>query len=120
MKMKKKIIIGSILAVFILVSLPSISALSDTANSDNIVYDTTEQKEKMVSSIWDVFDIYIQMMYHQRLARVSMWELLVELTGMTGTISSLILFRVFLLATRTEVSKEVFSEVLNLLQDLFP
>ena len=118
--MKKKIIIGSILAVFILVSLPSISAISDDANSDNIIPKNTEQNDKMVSSIWDIFDIYIQMMYHQRLARVSMWELLVELTGMTGTISSLIQFRLFLLATRTEVSKEVFSEVLKLLQDLFP
>ena len=118
--MKKKIIIGSILAVFILVLLPSISAVSDNADSDNIMPKNAEQNDKMVSSIWDIFDIYIQMMYHQRLARVNMWELFVELTEMTGTISSLIQFRVFLLATRTDVSKKVFSEVLNLLQELFP
>jgi len=118
--MKKKIVIVSILAVLMLALLPNISAVSNNLDSDNIFSNNVEQKEVMNGSIWDIFDIYIQLMYHQRLARVSLWELIAELTGMAGTISSLVQFRIFLLLTRTEVSKEVLTEVLKLLQDLFP
>lgn len=124
--MKNKIIIGNLFAVLLLVTLPAVSAVNDMYNADYIK--STDLENSQVSdevnflndSIWELIDIYIEMMYHLRLTRVQMWYLIANIFGLTGTFSALIYFRAFLLETRAKVSRDVFGEVIDLLQIILP
>ncbi len=124
--MKNKIIITSLFAVLLLVSLPTISAINDIYRADSFESDNIkntvniDENNKINNSIWELLDIYIEMMYHLRLARVEMWHLLASILGVTGALTTLIDFRAFLLETRAKVSRDVFSEILDVLQVILP
>ncbi len=124
--MKNKIIITSLFAVLLLVSLPTVSAINDIYSSDSFKSEKIEntvnidENNKLNNSIWELLDIYIEMMYHLRLARVEMWHLLASILSLTGTLSTLIDFRAFLLETRAKVSRDVISEILDVLQIILP
>ena len=124
--MKNKIVIGSLFAVLLLVSLSNVSAINDIYSADSFeskIFKNTDnilEKNKVDNSIWELFDIYIELMYHLRLARVQIWLLIANLAGMTGTILSLINLRAYLLETRATVSREVLGEILDVVQDIMP
>jgi hypothetical protein len=122
-EMRNKILIGSLFAVILLVCLPSISALNDSvvAESNNITkLNITDKKNSRDSSIWTLIDIYIDMMYHLRLFRVEVWNLIANLPGVGGTILSLINLRAYLLSTRATVSRDVLNNIINVLKDIIP
>ena len=124
--MKNKIIITSLFAVLLLVSLPTVSAINDMYSADSFKSEKIEntvnidENNKLNNSIWELLDIYIEMIYHLRLARVEMWHLLASLLSLTGTLSTLIDFRAFLLETRAKVSRDVLGEILDVLQIILP
>ena len=117
--MKKKIIIYCVFAVILIISIPNISAVNDRYSTENLPEDI-EQNDPQSASIWDILGIYIDMMYHIRIARVDLWKIISEFPGIGGTILTLINFRAFLLQTRAEVSKDLLAEIIQVLQELMP
>lgn len=120
--MRNKVIIGSLFAVLLLISLPSISALNDSTNVESKNHKQLNIPDQISSdsSIWTLIGIYIDMMYHLRLFRVEVWNLIANLPGMTGTILSLINLRTYLLSTRATVSRDVLNNVIDVLKDIIP
>ena len=124
--MRKKIAIGCLFAVSLLVMMPNISAVNDnlcdkSLKSENLEQiNACEQERLLDNPIWKLLDIYIQMMYHLRMSRVNFWYLIAEMPGMTGTLLSLVELRTYLLSTRATVSRDVLLAILNVLEDIIP
>jgi hypothetical protein len=124
--MRKKIVIGCLFAVSLLVVMPNISAVNDNLcaesfKSENLEkIDNAEEKHLLDTSIWDLLRIYIQMMYHFRMTRVNLWYLFATLPGLTGTLLDLVELRAYLLSTRANVSRDVLIAILDVLEDLIP
>ncbi len=117
--MKKKIIIYSIFAVLLMVLVPNTSAINDGLISKSL-NESEEQIETLDGSIFDILEIYIEMMFNFRMARVNLWQIFAEIPGMGGTILTLINFRAFLLIKRAEVSRDVLAKILEVIQQIMP
>lgn len=124
--MRKRILIGCLFAVSLLVVMPNISAVNDNLcaesfKSENLEQiNNAEQKHLLDASIWGLLGIYIQMMYHFRMTRVNLWYLIAQIPGLTGTLLDLVELRAYLLSTRATVSRDVLIAILDVLEDLIP
>jgi len=124
--MKKKIVIGCLFAVLLLVMMPNISAINVNLGAKSLKsepleqIDNYEQKRLLDNPIWGILSIYIQMMYHLRMARADFWDLLGAIPGIPGTLLPLIELRAYLLLTRATVSRDVLTAILDALQDIIP
>jgi len=124
--MKKKIVIGCLFAVLLLVMMPNISAINVNLGAKSLKsepleqIDNYEQKRLLDNPIWGILSIYIHMMYHLRMARADFWDLLGAIPGIPGTLLPLIELRAYLLLTRATVSRDVLTAILDALQDIIP
>lgn len=118
--------IGCLIAVLLLVMMPNISAINvksyaKSPKSENLEHiENFKQKHILESPIWGIISIYIQMMYHLRMSRSEFWELIGAIPGLPGTLLPLIELRACLLSTRATVSRDVFTAILEVLQDIIP